>query len=178
MSQNNLSQEEIDALLIAIKQKPLEFKKVNRVESPSPVHDNIVTKESSQSDKNIALIDAIHHGQMNQVQKLLEIGARLKGLDGEDGLMFLRSCARHGYLEVANWLFSQGAEPKKNKLILQDAIQNGHLEMVRLLLDHDAHPGNFFSSNLQIASRINRPDIFQLLVDRGADIISLERLEN
>lgn len=84
--------------------------------------------------------------------------------------------AQRGHLPIVEFLLQNGAGFDKERtypnesLPLALAVSAGHIGVVRSLLDHGADPNWIFpDGHAVIFSAIRHPEIFELLLDRGAD---------
>lgn len=86
------------------------------------------------------LHSAARAGQIKVVEKLVELGINVNATGGAAGGNALNTASSEGYLDIVNYLLNHGAEfdvsePERNPLFA--AIHNGHIDVVRTLIDND-----------------------------------------
>lgn len=89
----------------------------------------------------------------------------------------LACAARHGNLEAAEWLIEHGVDigaclhPSLGDTALAEAVTNGHLKIVQLLVDRgaDLTASHYGGSLFALAVRQNHPPVAAFLLSRGAD---------
>ncbi|KAF2189524.1 ankyrin [Zopfia rhizophila CBS 207.26] len=115
--------------------------------------------------QNKPLYCASEGGFDGTVELLLENGAQICGTE-------LLGAAQHGYLKTVKVLLNHGADVHctGTKDALSVAARGGYFEVVRLLLDHgmDANQGS--SPPIVQAVESEHTAIFELLVERGANL--------
>ena len=105
---------------------------------------------------------------LGMAKKAVEAGAD-PGFDNDEAL----SCAaQHNSLGVAEYLMSRGCSPSnQSSMPLITAAGNGHLEMVRLLIEKEPES---FTESISIALRWavtnNHLEVARYLISRGADL--------
>ena len=113
---------------------------------------------------------AATHGHVEVLKLLKEFGA-----DISNGPLYC--AARHNQLKAAEWLLEQEVEidacrkPGSGDTPLAAAVHIGHLEMVKLLVDHGASidmPYYREYTLLDLACEQNQPEVAKLLIARGA----------
>ena len=119
--------------------------------------------------------------------KILQKKKLIKYLSGQPdrlGVFPVSIAARKGYLDVVAALLAAGADPDIQderfpscQTALQEAILNGHLHIVRILLMYGASLGSVPSArnsvspvSLSLMSNHERTDILQALLEEGADV--------
>ena len=126
-------------------------------------------------------VDAIKILQRKLIKYLLGQPDRL-------GVFPISIAARKGYLDVITALLAAGADPDIKdesfpscQTALQEAILNGHLHIVRILLMYGASlrsvphpqqnaPNSVSPVSLSLMSNHERTDILQALLEEGADV--------
>ncbi|KAI9354129.1 ankyrin repeat-containing domain protein [Zopfochytrium polystomum] len=113
-----------------------------------------------------ALLEASKNGDLNSVKLLLRHGA------GSDESITREALLRgiHGHFRGIVKLFlgrCGGAAVSAD--VLAAAVRSGSGEMVRLVLDGGNVPARLLDRELMNAAR-SRPDVLQLLLERGADV--------
>lgn len=91
---------------------------------------------------------AASRGELNIVEKLVELGANINILGGVYGGGALNEAASAGHLEIVNYLLSCGAdmdisEPERNPLF--GAISNGHVDIAKRLIESGIDTGVKYS---------------------------------
>lgn len=92
-------------------------------------------------------------------------------------LPLLQLAAMHGRSQIVKMLLDAGANPKlqseAGNQALHWAVSNGHIEVVRLLLETDApinaYSDGFHANMLTLAIRNGHNDIYLMLIEKGAD---------
>ena len=119
--------------------------------------------------------------------KILQRKKLIKYLSGQPdrlGVFPISIAARKGYLDVVAALLAAGADPDIRdtrfpscQTALQEAILNGHLHIVRILLMYGASlecvsnaPNSVSPVSLSLMSNHERTDILQALLEEGADV--------
>jgi ankyrin repeat protein len=115
----------------------------------------------------VTLAEAARAGGARDVAYLLPRTDALIDFNVLDGKSALTLAAGNGHLAVVAMLLEGGAQ------LLGDAtgaaVQGGHLEVVRLLLDRSSHQFAVWRYEaLHTAVRHNHPEVARLLVERGA----------
>ncbi len=91
-------------------------------------------------------------------------GNKLKQDDMDDMLIHM---ADEGKIDIVKYLIEKGANiSAQDNMALSRAVSNGHLEVIRLLLENGIEP----SGVIFIAAKNGRLDIVRLLLDYGATI--------
>ena len=123
-------------------------------------------------DRALLLPIAAASGRGKLVSRLIQKGHHPdeKPPQGIPQLRPLEWAAMQGHETVVNFLLENGADaPDYHTLFL--AVDNGHLHIVRILLERD--PGYFLRgrspNNHLLFPAIQHTDIFQLLLEHGAD---------
>ncbi|MGB6064639.1 MAG: ankyrin repeat domain-containing protein [Desulfomonilaceae bacterium] len=90
---------------------------------------------------NWALMEAICRNDLNQVQKVLDLGANVNSRDDRGETALMVACFE-GHAEIVGLLLKRGADvnakTKYGYTALQAASANGHTEIVDLLKGHGA----------------------------------------
>lgn len=99
-----------------------------------------------------ALHYAAHRGSVAVAQQLLDVGADANKPDAW-GWIPLHEAAENGHIEVATLLLQNGANTEAKNNISGDtplllAVTEGHLEIVRSLIRHDADPNTCNKSRI------------------------------
>ncbi|KAF2108408.1 ankyrin repeat-containing domain protein, partial [Lophiotrema nucula] len=81
----------------------------------------------------------------------------------------LVAAATHGHMVIIRMLLDYGVE---TKLALAGAARGGYIQAVRLLLDSGADVNEGFPSAIVHAVELEHTTIFELLIERGADLTS------
>ena len=71
----------------------------------------------------------------------------------------------YSYLYYYKSEYLNDIQNKKFNLSMMDASYNGHIEIVKLMLDHGA---NSFNTSMECASRNGHIEIVKLILDHGA----------
>ncbi|MEW6544328.1 MAG: ankyrin repeat domain-containing protein [Nitrospirota bacterium] len=125
-----------------------------------------------------ALYNAVERGDMQGVQTLLDQGA---GKDKDDAAEAFVHAAGAGNLQIVDLFLKRGVDPNVPyrsfnyaSYPLERAASRGHLEVVRMLLDHGAQVNNvdspFHFTALTLAASAGNTEVVKLLLDRGADV--------
>jgi ankyrin repeat protein len=136
----------------------------------------------TQSSLNAAFFRAVRNGDRASVVSLAAQGADVNALE-DDRSTPLSIAAHNGNLEICKTLIDRKANvnaqvPPRNEfpamsIVLADAVEGGHVEVVRLLLEKgvvvDARAGSGVTP-LMVAVMGNHIDIVKLLIARGADV--------
>ncbi|KAJ9441772.1 hypothetical protein DIPPA_56294 [Diplonema papillatum] len=134
----------------------------------------MATVGSSTAHKN-AFRKACQLGNVPLVRQMLEQGVSVDGSQ-EDGCTGLWLAAEAGQSQIVDMLCRRGAYLQAVKsdgqvTCLYVAAQNGHVQVVRVLLSHGADPNQAKDSGatpLFIASQQNNVDMVQVLLEAGA----------
>lgn len=135
-------------------------------------------KENDMAFTASGLGQAIMLGQMDRVELFIAAGLDLEDADNEY-VSPLATAAGAGQVGMVKRLIDAGAgkTPLRGKaytamsIALTHAANIGHLELVRLLLDHGADPNApVWVSALGFAAQSGQVAVVELLLTRGADI--------
>lgn len=128
------------------------------------------------SEVTAALRAAARVGDLAAVQRLIEAGARIDGID-EQGNTALHGAIAEGELEVAALLLARGAQTmvarRDGDTALHIATRNGDLRAVALLMEHKASAtqrGRDGASALQLAVEADDAGIVNRMAAGGADV--------
>jgi serine/threonine-protein phosphatase 6 regulatory ankyrin repeat subunit B len=118
-------------------------------------------------------------GAIGIVQMLIERNPRLLDLPGADDRTALIAAANAGHAELVAWLLQHGADPAKRAAggthALDCAALNGHLAVVRALVEHDATlinlPGFAGRTALIVAATKGHDEAAAWLLEHGADVL-------
>ena len=116
------------------------------------------------------LVRAAKTGDLEVVNDLLTRGIDLNAPD-TDGSTALSGAVLNGHTGVVKALLGGGVRPDKSRVLIQ-ASAGGFLEIVKLLLAHQADPnitGGFGKTALYNAAEHGFLDIANVLLDKGAD---------
>uniref|UniRef100_A0A2A4J1T8 Uncharacterized protein n=1 Tax=Heliothis virescens TaxID=7102 RepID=A0A2A4J1T8_HELVI len=144
--------------------------------------------DSTNNEGETALVKAVANGHPKCVKRLLEEGADItKTLRNQMNLFHI--AAEKGYLEVLTILLDHDyaisrriindltANDKKGYGPIHFAVQNNHLECVRILLARNADIGLETTDEhkgctpLHLAARFNRVEIAKLIIDNNRDAV-------
>lgn len=118
-----------------------------------------------------SLHTACQHGDTKIAKLLLDNGADPNITDGQNSPLLTACEGRH--TKIARLLLENGADPNLVGTFsypLKEAILRRELRMVELLLEHKADPNIDQGAILRLAIDFNEADIFQALIDAGADV--------
>jgi hypothetical protein len=83
----------------------------------------------------------------------------------------LKWASENGHLEVVRLLIANGADVHAgNDFALELASKNGHLEVVRLLVSNGANVNAMNDNALRLASKNGHLEVVRLLIDNGANV--------
>nr|7TBO_A Chain A, D12 LOV2-DARPin fusion [synthetic construct]7TBO_B Chain B, D12 LOV2-DARPin fusion [synthetic construct] len=124
----------------------------------------------------LALLEAAKKGQIEEVRRLLELGADANGADGT-GTTPLHLAAYSGHLEIVEVLLKHGADVDASDVFgytpLHLAAYWGHLEIVEVLLKNGADVNAMDSDGmtpLHLAAKWGYLEIVEVLLKHGADV--------
>ena len=136
-------------------------------------------KEARDDMNNNALRYATDHNNIEVLKLLLEAGLVPNIQAGEYGWTCLLVACCDNYLEVASLLLKHGANPylveKHKKNCLMMAAQNGHTEIVSMLLNSEyVDVRRIINEQTEhgwtaLALTYDHPEVVELLLERGAD---------
>jgi len=129
------------------------------------------------TDKEMATLHtAVEEGNIDVVKSLLERGADINSLNGDDKTP-LAIAAYKGSVEVVRLLIERGAEvdsrDKWDWTALHEASRHGHVEVARILIDHGANVNarqKRLRTPINLSAANDQLDIVKLLLERGADV--------
>lgn len=121
------------------------------------------------------LTDAVRRGDLEKVRRMVEGGAKITDVD-EDGNDALHVACYNGRLDIVRMLVQEhGCSPSQRGRIgfqpLHRAVQGGHLDVARFLLDEGASVAarnNMGVTPLHCAALWDRARVTKLLLERGA----------
>ncbi|CEL11396.1 hypothetical protein ASPCAL14498 [Aspergillus calidoustus] len=125
-------------------------------------------------DAEYVLASAAREGNLDQVQRLLDLGANHSPRDLADGTP-LMGAAREGHEPIVSLLLQQGASvfdrDRANRTTLHWAAERGHVEVAEELLDNGADLSAVDrkgSTPLHLGAANRFPAMVSLLLERGA----------
>lgn len=108
--------------------------------------------------------------QLAKIEELVAKGESVTFLDSSCNSLLLWA-ARHGRARLVKFLLDQGMDINKAELHrmtpLSNACKNGHLEVVKTLLDNGA---KMDSKSIQCACANGHLEVVRILLDRGSEI--------
>ena len=114
--------------------------------------------------------------RLEAVKMLIEEGAQINTLN-RFGDSALAEAASLGYTGLVDWMLANGAKlvlPGQSDPTLNEAVNGGHADMVRLLLEAGADPnaadGLRYTPLHAAAARDERVELIPILVAAGAEI--------
>ncbi|KAJ3123096.1 hypothetical protein HK098_002219 [Nowakowskiella sp. JEL0407] len=136
-----------------------------------------VSVNKSDVHKSTALIDAASNGYTEIVELLLDAGANVDAAN-ELGYTALHLTSSDGNVECASLLLKHGASIDlqnhlTNETALTLAIDYGHIDIVKILLENNANPnliGKNLRSPLLIAVENHHNEVIELLLSKSADV--------
>lgn len=129
-------------------------------------------KNKPQKQHKKALYKAVFYGNLNIVKLLETAGYDISGI--YYGTSLLAVAARNGHVNIVKYFISQNKfniNPKNNNPLI-NACAKGQIDIVNLLLDHDADPNisdNAGNTPLTYAIRTDYHNIIDILLVHGAD---------
>lgn len=125
---------------------------------------------SLQERRAQALVQAVSEGDLPQIRTLIDRGAAV-GARGADGLTPLEVAARANQPDAARLLLAAGATPSDH--VARVAMGYGHVDMLRILLDHGGNPNVrdtwHHRSLLEWAVDRAEREFAEVLLNAGAD---------
>lgn len=158
----NQKKEEIDATLHDIFDRSLENEDIEILDYY--LKNNLVYKSGSYKSELIEY--ALLHGKI----KLIEFFIKDLRNFREYGDRMLYYCAELGHLEILKLIIKKINVNVNNGQALYSAINNGDIEMVKLLIEHGAKINRNFSSAIRTAIAGDHLDIIKLLIENEVDI--------
>jgi len=131
------------------------------------------------ADINFQLIGAVQENNLNEVKRLLEVGANPNTRDTESSLTVLMMAAGQANTEVTKLLLDAGAEAlatdrRAGASVLHKACQGGSVEVVRLLVEAGAFVDSVAPTTghtpLMDALWYKYPAIVEYLLEKGAGL--------
>jgi ankyrin repeat protein len=105
------------------------------------------------------LILSAEHGNLEQVKRALDAGAKVDAVDKE-GFTALHLAVLNNYMDIASYLLQRQAsvdiENNRHDTPLHSAVINADIDFVRLLLQHGADPASS-RTPIETAARLH-PD--------------------
>jgi len=140
----------------------------------------IVTGTDNQ-DVHDKLIDAAHNDCVDEVKKLVQMGANINYISANPQHILwptvLHNAILHNNMELIRFLVANGADvnisPNRCSTPLHWAISSRSLQLVTYLLDNGAAPNGvsyWETTPLGVAVVINSMEIVTILIIRGAEI--------
>ncbi len=118
---------------------------------------------------------AARQGDVEAVERLLDLGLGLDGVDAQGCTALLRACGG-GHVELARKLLERGADVSRaahsGATCLSVALTADRIEIVRLLAGHGVDPGQRLPGGitpLMIAAALGQQDAIGILLAQGAD---------
>jgi ankyrin repeat protein len=120
---------------------------------------------------HVLLWHAVSSNNPAAIKVLIEARADVNAKDRYDEATPLHQAAAQGDLDNVKTLVDAGADTnavsKRGGTPLDDAVVNGHAEVVTFLLSKGAKPSK---SSLSSAVRVGKPEVTRALLDQSADI--------
>jgi ankyrin repeat protein len=122
-------------------------------------------------------------GHLKIVRFLLESNADYNVVDMDESFPLLLA-AHYGNCDIVELLISSKANPNEARVTslttpIIHAVRNGHIPVIKLLLNHRANiyqKDSFGNPPLHIAAQSNQPDAAQFLLESKADISAKDNL--
>ena len=180
LASNGLRQQEIYDILYD-ENNFFDFVKDNRINEVRvilkyfPEYINITDGSVSVNAGMTALMYASENGHTEIAILLVERGADVNAQDWYDTTA-LMTASRRGYTEIVRMLLDTGVhleiKDESGDTALTYATSNNHTETARILLDNGANVKTLDGINQSVLFNVssNFPDLYQLLIDRGADV--------
>jgi ankyrin repeat protein len=126
---------------------------------------------------NSELLDAAGHGSVEEVKRLLLMGADINTKNEFGSTPFKLAVVNNNY-EVAKLFLQLGQDPNKESADetvcrvtpLMSAAANGMVELLKLLLEYGAEPDYPCGKSTALMSATGNTEIFKILVNHGANI--------
>ena len=128
--------------------------------------------------EDTALLVAVEHGHIDNVQLLLDKGASVSIKD-DGGRNLLGTAVAGDFLDILQLLLDRGARidafSDNGRTLLEVAVENDNADMVRILLDRGASIDLITDYDrigllMYKAVKHNNPDMVRCLLDSGVDI--------
>ena len=117
---------------------------------------------------------AVIGGHINMVRLLLQKGANNRSINKAFREAIFNNPANPDSFNIAKLLLENGADINHVDVCgytpLMEAVRRGDINMVILLLDNGADVNHFNGLNNALSLARSKPVIFQLLLDRGAEM--------
>jgi ankyrin repeat protein len=131
--------------------------------------------EYKEDPKLKKLLRAARDKDFERVIYFLDQGAPINGRERDARYTVLMEFSECGDMEAVKQLIKRGADPAavNNYAALEGASRFGHLNVVKYLLDHGAHPNNIEPGHtpaILSAACFGHLDVLKLLIDAGADL--------
>lgn len=125
----------------------------------------------------LILIEASHHGHVDIVVMMLDIGTNVDALDtrwdsSEPQQTSLYHAAARGQSHIAQLLLLRGAKTTigTRQDPLHEAAKAGHKHVAQLLLDHGANIDAWWPGPLGVAAAHGQAHMVEFFLQRGADL--------
>jgi ankyrin repeat protein len=169
----------VDSAKIYNHEKEYYEKMLAKFQRPFPMEDFFLEKlwdevfEPSKAPKqlNKFLFEASFAGNTEAVKQLIDAGAEVNFLDEKYGMNSLHAAVTERHTNTVALLLSEGASvnitTNTEKTPLYIAVLYDHLEMVKLLIQHEAEvSSDQYMNPLALAARLEHYEIHKILLDK------------